>query len=263
MKDFSASHYDEVTSAAQGWKDYVRAIDFHDLTNFVQSVKKDVVNLFCNHDCFLRVELYSQNEVFELLLGLIDARLCLTSYEYFICCSSVRARWNISKYSRERRRKIDCRLGRGFDEFYVLTRAARNQGMHRKLQSNDINLMLQLHLASAYGLDFSIEDTNHLINHHENPSLSMFYTLHVAKDVDTISLIETTINTVAVGGASGVWISAPRLEEKYVCPGVVGAQVNVAQHARAYSSRCAIKDEIWVDVNDGRPLLVVRKTRVD
>lgn len=82
----------------------------------------------------------------------------------------------------------------------------------------------------------------------------MLDTFHVPEDVDPVSLIEATISLVPVGSTGGSYVGAPRFEKEDVCSSVLGAEVDMAQHARANAGLCSIQNQAWVNVHDGRTL---------
>lgn len=56
-----------------------------------------------------------------------------------------------------------------------------------------------------------------LIDHHQSPGFGMFNTFHISKDVDTETLVKTTIYGTAIGGATGQRFGVAGFEKEDVC----------------------------------------------
>jgi hypothetical protein len=94
-----------------------------------------------------------------------------------------------------------------------------------------------------------------LINHHQSPGLCMLDALHVAKDIDTVPLVQAAVDLVSVGCSGGRCVGTPWLEKEYVCTSVLGAKVNMAEDTRADAGLSPVNEnQARVDIYDGRAL---------
>ena len=89
-----------------------------------------------------------------------------------------------------------------------------------------------------------------LINHHQGSGFGMLHTLHVAKYVGSVSLIESSIQTTTIRGSGCLRIVCTRFEEEDICACVIGDEVNVLKYTGPDALCSAIEDQVGVDVHE-------------
>ena len=82
--------------------------------------------------------------------------------------------------------------------------------MHSETQLNHIDLVFE-----------------HLVNHHQDSGFCMFYALHVAIDIDTVSQIQSAVNT-SIRCTGLVRLGNPRSEQEDIGACIVRTEVKVA-----------------------------------
>jgi hypothetical protein len=87
----------------------------------------------------------------------------------------------------------------------------------------------------------------------------VFDTLHVSKDIDTVPLVESTIDTWAVGSAGTLGIGSSWFEKENIGACVVGNEIEMSYDTGSNTLGRHIQNEIGVNVHGGRPLEAVSR----
>ncbi len=85
----------------------------------------------------------------------------------------------------------------------------------------------------------------------------MFYALHVPINVYPISLVQTRLRSASVRKTRDFGIRALGIQKEDIRPRVICYSVDMAKYIRSNIVRCAVNDEIGIDVNNCGPLIKV------
>lgn len=123
MQHLGALDTDKTPLAAQLREENVRAIHLHHLSNFVQTVQQNVVNLIRIDNDILDIDLDAHDKLSQLLLGSSNLFLSITGDIDLIFTATVSAWWRVAEDARKGRREVDGSTRGGLDELDVFASA--------------------------------------------------------------------------------------------------------------------------------------------
>lgn len=129
VEDFGALHPDQATLASQLWKENVGAIHLHDLADLIQAVEQNTINLMRRDHNILDVTFRVQDQLMELLFGLVDVVLAVSSDVYLVLSSPVRSRWGITINAGKRWREVNGGVGYRLDQPDILSSPTTDDGV--------------------------------------------------------------------------------------------------------------------------------------
>jgi hypothetical protein len=132
------------TLTAELRKQNVGSIAFHDLSDFIQPIEEDVVDLAGRYHDILDEDLDAHDQLMKPRLGLGNLFLGFTGDVDFVFAPTVSTGRRVAEYAREGRWEIDCGVCGSFDEFDVSSSPAADKSMHGEFEFQDVNLASEL-----------------------------------------------------------------------------------------------------------------------
>lgn len=149
MQNISSLNANAVPLAAQLWENDIRTVHLHDLSDLIQTIKQDVVNLVSIDPDILNIHLHAHNQFMKLLLGPSDLFLSLARDVDFILTSTMGIGRNVAKDAWEGRWEVNGSASSGLDKLDILAGPTAHQGVRGKVQLDGIHVTFELFAVSG------------------------------------------------------------------------------------------------------------------